>query len=106
MTVQEIVDKTNTLNQSDFLNYMYKLQQTAPEKYNLSIFLQNFETPEKTASNSFVVERLFKKYSEQDNIYTENKKKEKPVLGVFRGMVEYIADDFNAPLDDLKDYMY
>ncbi len=49
MTVQEIVDKTNTLNQSDFLNYMYKLQQIAPEKYNLSIFLQNFETQKKNS---------------------------------------------------------
>ncbi len=60
----------------------------------------------KTAYNSFVVKQLLKKQSDQDNFYTEDNKKEKPVLGIFKGMVEYIADDFNAPLDDFKDYMY
>lgn len=27
-------------------------------------------------------------------------------FGAGKGLITYIADDFDAPLDDLKDYMY
>ncbi len=43
MTLQQIEQQTKTLNQQDFLAYLYKLPQIAKEKYDLNIFLQNLE---------------------------------------------------------------
>lgn len=42
------------------------------------------------------VDKLLKKLNKQP------KKKERP-LGMFKGKI-HVADDFDAPLDDLKDY--
>lgn len=42
------------------------------------------------------------------NDFIERKQVEKPnqrELGRLRGSVTYMADDFDAPLDDFKDYM-
>lgn len=41
MTIQQIEQQTKTLNQQDFLEYLYRLPQIAKEKYSLNIFLQN-----------------------------------------------------------------
>ena len=83
MTYQEIIKQTETLNQGDFLNYVFKLQEIAKQKYSLDIFLQNFTNLEKT----------------------EAKKKKYRKLGFLQGVAYHIADDFDAPLDDLNDYM-
>lgn len=44
-----------------------------------------------------LVDKLLKKLQKPP------KKKERP-LGMFKGKI-HVADDFDAPLDDLKDYM-
>jgi hypothetical protein len=36
---------------------------------------------------------------------TKSPKKEKKVFGRMEGFVNYMADDFNEPLEDFKDYM-
>jgi len=36
---------------------------------------------------------------------TEKPKKKKRRFGSMKGLVEHIADDFDAPLEDFKDYM-
>ena len=39
-------------------------------------------------------------------IQKNGKKEKKPrEFGSMKGLVEYIADDFDAPLEDFKDYM-
>ena len=50
--------------------------------------------------------QLFYKENNEKSSKNNENPKEKPILGMFKGMVEYMADDFDAPLDDLKDYMY
>lgn len=35
----------------------------------------------------------------------EKPKKKKRKFGSMKGLVKHIADDFNAPLEDFKDYM-
>ncbi len=39
------------------------------------------------------------------NNHNKKLKKEKPIFGSMKGMAEYMADDFDEPLDDLKNYM-
>lgn len=36
---------------------------------------------------------------------TRKTKKKKRVFGSLKGLVKYIAEDFDAPLEDFKDYM-
>ncbi|MDR1938910.1 MAG: DUF2281 domain-containing protein [Tannerellaceae bacterium] len=43
------------------------------------------------------VEFLLKKYPEEDL--------KKPFFGCMKGTVTWMSDDFNAPLDDFKEYM-
>jgi hypothetical protein len=43
------------------------------------------------------IEFLLRKY-QADN-------QEKPFFGCMRGTVTWMSDDFNAPLDDFKEYM-
>lgn len=44
------------------------------------------------------VEKLIKKLKNK-------KKSRKDFIGCMQGLVVYMADDFDAPLDDFKDYM-
>lgn len=45
-------------------------------------------------------EYLVKKYTT-----TKSPKKKKRQAGTLKGFLVYMADDFNAPLEDFKDYM-
>jgi hypothetical protein len=45
-------------------------------------------------------EYLVRKYGKPDS---DKKKKRK--VGTLKGFLVYMADDFNAPLDDFKEYM-
>ena len=51
----------------------------------------------------FVMAEDTKTENHQDNI--NNKPKLKREFGGLKGFVTYMADDFDAPLDDFKDYM-
>ena len=47
---------------------------------------------------------------EIDNLITQLKSKQQQqpkrrLIGCMKGLVTYIADDFDAPLDDFKEYM-
>ena len=37
--------------------------------------------------------------------YSNSKPEVKPYAGCMKGTVTWMSDDFNAPLDDFKDYM-
>lgn len=45
--------------------------------------------------------------NEVEKTLAENKspQKEKRIFGRMKGFVKYMADDFNEPLEDFKDYM-
>ena len=47
-----------------------------------------------------IVEQEFTK-----DIVAEDKPKERGLFGCMPGVVTYMSDDFNEPLDDFKDYM-
>lgn len=36
----------------------------------------------------------------------QNKSKKKRIIGLREGSLKYMADDFDEPLDDFKDYMF
>jgi hypothetical protein len=52
-------------------------------------------------------EELEKLKNEVDKTLSKTKtsKKEKKIFGRMEGFVKYMADDFNEPLEDFKDYM-
>ncbi len=55
-----------------------------------------------------VVENLVHALSSEaikDNASGENKKKLPREFGELKGFVKYMADDFDAPLEEFKDYM-
>ncbi len=49
----------------------------------------------------------FRQLLKQAKAATKRKAKPKPkgILGLYKGQVMYMAPDFNAPLEDFKDYM-
>ncbi|OQX97144.1 MAG: hypothetical protein B6I24_09800 [Bacteroidetes bacterium 4572_128] len=85
MVFQEILDKTKTLNQGEFLQYLQQLKNIASRKYGINVFFYDFV--------------------KQKNEFFEIKERKKRKLGFLKGVEYYIAEDFDAPLDDLKDYM-
>ncbi len=89
MTVEQIIKQTETLtkDQKQQVAFYILFSNMSEDKRNNLMQLFFYENNEKSSKNN------------------ENPK-EKPILGMFKGMVEYMADDFDAPLDDLKDYMY
>jgi len=64
--------------------------------YNGNIILSEFPPTDKPIE----VEIVFKQELEQ----TEFKRKKRE-FGFAKGFFTYVAEDFNEPLDDLKDYM-
>ena len=53
-------------------------------------------------------EKLKKKVDKKVNkpaVKPGKNKKEERFFGCMKGVITYMADDFNAPLDDFKDYM-
>ena len=90
MTVEQIIKQTETL--------------TKDQKQQVAYYIL-FSTMSEDKRNNLM--QLFFYENNFDSLeISENKQKEKPVFGSMKGMVEYMADDFDAPLDDLKDYMY
>ncbi len=96
MTVHEIIKQTEafTTEQKQQLGYYFLISTLKEDKrdslmqlfYNINLYTpENFET------------------ENTDNKLDNNKKQRK--LGFLKGVEYYIADDFDAPLDDLKDYM-
>jgi len=82
MTVEQIIKQTETL--------------TKDQKQQVAFYILFSNMSEDKRNNLM---QLF--------FYENNEKqKEKPIFGSMKGMVEYMSDDFDAPLDDLKDYMY
>lgn len=53
-------------------------------------------------SASDYIDFLLLKAQQEGHLEIKNKKRE---LGKYKGMVTYIDPDFDAPLDDMKDYM-
>ena len=102
MTYQEVIEQSKTF--------------TIQQRRDLAYFLlyPTLQKKEKTLFDNFFdvkidLEKL--KENKQKNISDKKTRKEgflkeKPVFGCMKGMVEYMADDFDAPLDDLVDYMY
>ena len=52
------------------------------------------------------MEFLLSKRKRQSDKRAPDKNKPCPKFGSGKGMFTYIADDFDEPLDDFKDYMY
>ena len=94
MTYQQIIDKTNDLSQKDFLMYLYQLKNIATQKYGINAFLSDFGKQKDDFMNI------------SNDIFYKKEEKKKRKLGFLEGVKYYIADDFDAPLDDLKNYMY
>ena len=84
MTLQQIINQTETLSQQDFLEYIYRLPEIAQKKFNLNIFLQNI--------------------GKQKNENIETPKNERR-FDKFKGKI-IMADDFDEPLEDFNEYMY
>ena len=101
MTLQQIIKQTETFttDQKQQLGY-YFLYSTLNEdkKNNLMQMFLNIKDID--------FEKKIIADNEKSIELSNQSEKETPVLGVFKGMVEYMADDFDAPLDDLKEYMY
>ena len=47
----------------------------------------------------------FIEFIEEKKIMEEPPSLKKRKAGMFKGLVKYMADDFDAPLEDFKDYM-
>ncbi len=60
--------------------------------------IENLPAPQRQILLDFA-EYLVRKYG------PESKQKKKRKAGTMKGLVLYMADDFNAPLEDFKDYM-
>ncbi len=75
MNLEKIIENTKALKKEDFLIYIFKLQKFAKKEYDLNIFLDNFN---------------------------KNKKKREP--GFLKGEF-YMSEDFDAPMEDFKNYM-
>ncbi len=102
MTIQTIIEESKKLSkeQKQQLGY-YFLFSTLNEdnRNNLMQFFQ-FNT------DLDILQNLSSKDANRKKENSNEIEKETPVFGIFKGMVEYMADDFDAPLDDLKEYMY
>ena len=86
MTLQETLKQTESMTKQDFETLFFHVLRIATTKYNISF----------TPSQSL----LQKKDFEKGSII----KKEKPTFGIWKNEIS-ISDDFDAPLEDFKDYM-
>ena len=91
MTLQETLKQTESMTKQDFETLFFHVLRIASTKYNIS-FAPNKLIP----SQNLTQEKDF----EKENVI----KKEKPVFGIWKNEIS-ISDDFDAPLDDFKDYM-
>ena len=95
-----VTEKIETMNKQEFQDLFFYILQIATTKYNIS-FSQKDTMIDNNITQKYMASNFNKPLEGFENI-----KKEKPVFGCMKGMVKYMADDFDAPLDDLKDYMY
>jgi hypothetical protein len=54
--------------------------------------------------DDFIDFLIAKHLKNTSSIVTEQKEMLRPI-GTMKGFVQYMADDFDAPMDDFKDYM-
>ena len=92
MTVSEIIKQTETFTteQKQQLGYYFLISTLKKDKRDNLMQLFHYSINFNNTVNA-------------NNKLDNNKKQRK--LGFLKGVEYYIADDFDAPLDDLKDYM-
>jgi len=87
MLLTETLKQTENMNKQEFQTLFFHVLQIASEKYNISLFPNNF------------IKQAY-------NYDFEKQVKKKPRKAGFLKGKFYMADDFDEPLDDLNDYMY
>ena len=80
MTLIETIEQTEQMTKQEFQTLFFHMLQVANTKYNMSIFLNDFN---------------------EKKILKEQKRK----LGHFPKGTFVMSDDFNEPIEDFKDYM-
>ncbi len=87
MLLTETLKQTEKMSKQEFQTLFFHVLQIASEKYNISLFPNNF------------IKQAYK-YDFEKQV------KKKPRKSGFLKGKFYMADDFDEPLDDLNDYMY
>ncbi len=70
-----------------------------PAEVKIDLIKQISSLPE---ASLLELQEIIKKFVSQQE---ESKKKKKRQFGSMKGLVTYMAPDFNAPLDEFKEYM-
>ena len=96
MTLTETIKQTDKMNRQEFQILFFHMLTKASTKYKKYHLLENF-------MKSTEPIREYDLEKENEKILQEKKERK---LGFLKGTEYYIAEDFDAPLDDLKDYMY
>jgi len=98
MSTSALIDKINHLPSAmnkdvdDYLNYLAIQPTTSESSFKLK------------AITEFIEEKDINIYTGDDLDILNKKPKLKREFGGLKGFVKYMADDFDAPLDDFKDY--
>ncbi len=83
-----------------------KLEQLpAPLKKEVEDFVDFLIYKKKDKASTYFTEETGTEYHNEENISKVKKLKPKPVFGSGKGLFGKIADDFDAPLDEMKEYM-
>ena len=80
-------------------------QLPAPLKKEVEDFMDFLIYKKNEKSNIFSVEEADTTHQYIENSSKAKKLKPKPVFGSGKGLFGKIADDFDAPLDEMKEYM-
>jgi len=94
--IEKIFELTESLNPHERETLIYTLLEQ--EKYSAS---KNFQLVRIADKFVYLIE-LPDKYQAD---MTSSFMRKKPVYGCMKGLVRYMAPDFNDPIDDFKEYM-
>ena len=91
MQYQELLQQTEQMNQQEIFNYLHDLQRITKRKFNQDLFWEYWKTYMQEDS-----------VSKADDIHLKGKRK----FGMGKGIIKYMSEDFDEPVEDLADKMY
>jgi hypothetical protein len=95
MDIQNVIDQATNLESLEFEKLVYDMIIKAKQKHISDISIL------KTNDGKIIIYLS----SLSDELQTAKTKRARP-FGIAKGVVKYMAADFNEPLDDLADKMY